>query len=35
MVAMLMLDGAMFWVRGCGIIAVEQNGIALGLWLGR
>ena len=25
----------MFWVRGCGPIAVEQNGIALGLWLGR
>jgi hypothetical protein len=26
----------MFWVRGCGRIAVEQNGIALvGFWLGR
>src|SRR6202161_1910762 len=35
MAAMLMLDGAMFWGWSCGFIAIEQNGIASGLWLGR
>jgi hypothetical protein len=35
MVAVFMLNGIMFCVWSCGFIAVEQNGIAVGLWLGR